>query len=217
MDYYLDLFSPITYEAFLSSPQDVTGFRIRQLNAARRIRIGDKLICYLTKLSRWFAVLEVSSKHFQDDTPRFYENDDPFIVRFNVKPITVLKKEEAIPIKESIVWDKLSFTREIPKQGSQWTGPLRSSLTQIDDRDGKFLEELIISQAQNGIIYPVDENEYQKYLTRQIRGEHKTVTVSVPENYNDEIEQKHEGYEVRDSIKIQALLCKIGETMGFKL
>lgn len=123
MDYYLDLFSPITYEAFLSSPQDVTGFRIRQLNAARRIRIGDKLICYLTKLSRWFAVLEVSSKHFQDDTPRFYENDDPFIVRFNVKPITVLKKEEAIPIKESIVWDKLSFTREIPKQGSQWTGP----------------------------------------------------------------------------------------------
>ncbi|HBH12935.1 MAG TPA: hypothetical protein DDX29_07455 [Clostridiales bacterium] len=217
MAYYLDLFSPITYEAFLSSPRDLTGFRIRQLKAARRIEIGDKLICYLTKLSRWFGVLEVSSEVFQDDTPRFYESDDPFIVRFKVKPISILEKEKAIPIKEPIVWDKLTFTREIPKHGSQWTGPLRSSLTQLDNEDGKFLEALLISQAQNGIVYSVDENEYQKYITKAIRTEHKTVAVSVPEDDNDEIGQKHEGDEVRDSIKIQALLCKIGETMGFKL
>lgn len=217
MAYYLDLFSPITYEALLSSPRDVTGFRIRQLNAARRIKIGDKLICYLTKLSRWFGVLEVISDVFQDDTPRFYESDDPFIVRFNVKPIAILEKENAIPIKESIVWDKLTFTRDIPKHGSQWTGPIRSSLKQLDDEDGKFLESLIISQAQNGIAYSVDEKDYQKYLTKPIRTEHKTVAVSVPEDDKKDIETEHEGDEVRESIKIQALLCKIGETMGFKL
>jgi len=217
MAYYLDLFSPITYDAFLSSSQDITGFRIRQLKAAGRIKIGDKLICYLTKLSRWFGVLEVTSDVFHEGTPRFYESDDPFTVRFKVKPIAVLEKEKAIPIKEPIVWDKLTFTREIPKHGSQWTGPLRSSLTQLDDEDGKFLESLIIAQTHDGITYPVDKNEYQKYLTKPIRTEHKTVTVSVPEDDIDETERRHEGEEVRESIKIQALLCKIGETMGFKI
>jgi len=215
MKYYLDLFSPLTYEAFLSSSQDVSGFRIRQLNAARKVKPGDKFICYMTKLSRWIAVLEVKSKLYQDDTPRFYETDDPFVVRFKVEPIALLEKELAIPIKESIVWDNLSFTKDLPKHGSQWTGPIRSSLKQLNHEDGKFLEELIIKQRNNGIVYPVEESEYQQYLTKQIRGEHKTVSVSIPED-----ETKHEEieeHEVRESIKIQAILSQIGEKMGFKI
>jgi predicted RNA-binding protein len=192
----------------------VSGFRSRQLNAARKIKPGDKLICYMTKLSRWIAVLEVNSKYYKDETPRFYESNDPFIVRFKVKPIAVLQKEKAIPIKESVVWDNLSFTRDIPKHGTQWTGPIRSSLKKLNDEDGEFLEDLIIKQTTNNVIYPVDEKEYEKYLTRQIRGEHKSVTVSVPE---DEIESKNEFHEIRESARIQALLSKIGETMGFRI
>lgn len=65
MAYYLDLFSPETYEAFTRSDQSISGFRTRQENAASRISIGDKLICYMTKLSRWIGVLEVA-KVFQE-------------------------------------------------------------------------------------------------------------------------------------------------------
>jgi len=217
MAYYLDLFSPFTYEAFLASPQDVSGFRIRQLNAARKIKPGDKLICYMTKLSRWTAVLEVTGQCYKDETPRFYENNDPFIVRFNVKPIAVLQKEKAIPIKDPVVWDNLSFTKDLPKHGTQWTGPIRSSLKKLNDEDGEFLEGLIIKQTINEILYPVDEKEYEKFLTKQIRGEHKSVSVSVPEDDEVEIEEKNQVHEVRESVKIQALLSKIGETMGFRI
>ena len=49
MAYYLDLFSPLTYKAFLSSPRDITGFRPKQKNAASKLQPGDILICYLTK------------------------------------------------------------------------------------------------------------------------------------------------------------------------
>jgi hypothetical protein len=45
MAYFLNLFSPETYEAFGKSEQNVSGFRIRQKNAAGRIKKGDKLIC----------------------------------------------------------------------------------------------------------------------------------------------------------------------------
>jgi len=217
MAYYLDLFSPFTYEALLKSQKNISGFRIRQLKAARKINPGDKLICYMTKLSRWIAVLEVVSKCYQDDTPLFYESDDPFVVRFKVKPLALLPKEKAIPIKEAKIWNNLSFTKDIPQHGSQWTGPLRSSLVKMTDSDGKFLEEIINSQMKNGTDYPVDESEYRKYLTQPVRAEHGTVSVSVPEDEKKIVEQAIEDHEVRESIKIQALLCIIGEKMGFKI
>lgn len=71
MAYYLDLFSPETYEVFTKSNRNISGFRVRQQKAASRIAKGDKLICYMTKLSRWVGVLEVMSECFRDDKPFF--------------------------------------------------------------------------------------------------------------------------------------------------
>lgn len=217
MKYYLDLFSPLTYEAFLSSSQDISGFRKRQLNVARNVHPGDKLICYLTKLSRWFAVLEVTSEMFQDNSPRFVKADDPFEVRFKIKPLSVLTKEYAIPIKETIVWDNLSLTRDLPKQGSQWTGPFRSSLKQLSNEDGQFLEQLIGSQTAKKTVYSFDEEEYKNYLTQSIHGDNKIITVIVPSDKGDKELEKVDDKEVRESIKIQALLSEIGEKMGFTI
>jgi len=53
MAYYLDIFSPETYKAFTESPRDISGFRPHQRNTASRVKFGDKLICYVTKISRW--------------------------------------------------------------------------------------------------------------------------------------------------------------------
>jgi hypothetical protein len=57
MAYYLDLFSPETYEAFSWSDQTVSGFRPRQRNLAGRMRPGDTFVCYMTRLSRWIGLL----------------------------------------------------------------------------------------------------------------------------------------------------------------
>jgi hypothetical protein len=98
-----------TYEAFTKFNQDISGFRARQENAASRIKVGDKLICYMTKLSRWMGVLEVTSDYFKDDTPLFYSTNDPFVIRFKVKPLAWLPKEKAIPIRDERVWNRLSL------------------------------------------------------------------------------------------------------------
>jgi hypothetical protein len=217
MNYYLDLFSPQTYEAFLKSSKEITGFRINQLHPANRITIGDKFVCYLTKISRWFGILEVISECFQDETPIFYDTDDPFVVRFKVNPIVLLEKEKAVPIKEDIVWKNLSFTKDLPKQGSHWTGPIRSSLTLMDNNDGKFLEDLLISQVESQNTYEVDPKEYKKFLNPRVRGVEKAVTVSVPEDNDSESGHIRDESEVRESIKIQALLANVGEKMGFRI
>ncbi len=59
ISYFLDLFSPATYEAFSKSDRTISGFRLRQHRVAKRMTPGDKLVCYMTKLSRWIGLLEV--------------------------------------------------------------------------------------------------------------------------------------------------------------
>src|SRR6185437_14001546 len=111
MTYFLDLFSPETYEAFTRSARDVSGFRIRHRAAAAKVHAGDKLVCYMTKLSRWVGLLEVIADPFESDSPIFYPESDPFVVRFKVKATIWLPVERAIPIHEGRLWDFLSFTK----------------------------------------------------------------------------------------------------------
>lgn len=216
MAYYLDLFSPETYETFSKSNQDISGFRARQENAANRIKVGDKLICYMTKLSRWVGVLEVTSDYFKDGTPFFYTSNDPFVIRFKVKPLVWLSKEKAIPIRDERVWNRLSFTKGVEKNASQWTGKLRSSLNVLSQSDGQFLEQLILTQLDSGETFEIDEREYAKLIRHKVRRPDGEVTVSVPQDTEAEVEALPHT-EVRESIKIQFLLANIGAQMGLKI
>jgi hypothetical protein len=216
MGYYIDLFSPETYEAFTKSNREISGFRARQENAASGVRVGDRFICYMVKLSRWIGILEVCSTSFKDETPLFYDEKDPYIIRFKVKPLVWLPKELSIPIHEDHVWNTLSFTRNVDKKGSAWTGKIRGSLNQLDDKDGWFLEQLILEQEKSGITYEIDQHEYDKFLKHKVRRPGGPVIVSVPQDTETEEEQAPHS-EIRESLKVQALLARIGSRMGLKI
>jgi hypothetical protein len=171
-------------------------------------------------VSRWVGVLEVKRGPFEDDTPIFYEQNDPFTLRFEVKAIAWLEKDKTIPIHVDEVWDALSFTRGHDKRSGGWTGPLRSSLRRMDESDGRFLENLILRQAKHGQIYGMDERDLRKIATHRVHGPDKVVSVSVPEENSEDEEcptPKIEGETLRESLKIQALIADIGSKMGFKI
>jgi hypothetical protein len=217
MAYYLNLFSPETYEAFGQSPRDISGFRPRQASAASRVSPGDKLVCYMTKLSRWIGILEVIDGPFESAEPIFFPENDPFVIRFRVKPIIWLEKQHGIPIHEPEIWDALSFTRGQDKATSTWTGKLRSSLGQLKESDGRLLEQALASQANHKRTYEVDEDHYRKLLRHRVRTLDKVVTVSVPDSSEDEGEPPAPLADVRESVKIQAMLAQIGARMGMKI
>lgn len=218
MAYFLDLFSPETYEAFSRSPRDVSGFRIRHEGLARRVVPGDKLICYMTKLSRWVGVLEVTDNFFQDDTPIFYPEEDPFVIRFRVNPTAWLSVEQAIPIKDSRIWNVLSFTKGLEPTSSRWTGKIRNSLNQLEESDGRFLEDFILSQAAGGEAFPYDREEYESLITHRVRGVDAFIPVSVPKDDTKTLSESAAPQpDVRESIKIQALLAYVGDKMGMRV
>ncbi len=224
MSYYLNLFSPETYTAFTESNRTISGFRIRQQKKAKQIKPGDRFVCYMTKFSRWIGVLEVVRGPFVDETPIFLEDDDPFVVRFEVKPVVWLPKEQTIPIHEPEVWNRLSFTKDCEPGTSQWTGKVRSSLNELSEEDGAFLEELLLSHAEEGREYEINESHWQRHATHSVRRADRVVSVTVP-GEEDEEEGAGTGTtdsggmveEVRESIRIQALLARIGSTMGYDI
>ena len=218
MAYYLNLFSPETYTAFEQSDRIVSGFRRRQHPAASRIRRGDIFVCYLTKLSRWIGLLEVEAGPYEDSSPLFYPEDDPFVVRFLVNPVVWLPVEKAVPIREDQLWERLSFTRGQQKKSSRWVAKVRSSLVQLDDHDGPLLESVIRAQVTDGRTFPVDEKEFRKLATHRVRRTDKDVSVTVPDDSEDDDDAAEaDQHEVRESIRIQARLAEIGASMGMDI
>lgn len=215
MKYYTDLFSPETHSAFSDSDRTISGFRETQHGYAPRIKIGDKLVCYVTRISRWAGLLEVISDAFLDNTPIFVPERDPFIVRFRVKPLIWLSLENAIPIHSPVVWEQLSFTRGRPMTSSQWTGQVRNSLRTINDEDGYFLEQLLLKQQKDLKSFPLS-TEDRKALKRQtVKRDDREVDVTIPDEAPEDLDVGND--EARESIRMQALLGKIGAMMGFKV
>jgi hypothetical protein len=229
MAYFLDLFSPETWEGFRKHGGGVSGFRERQLATANRIKPRDIFLCYLVRLSRWCGALEVVSPAFTDSTPIF-SDPDPFIVRFRVKTLVVLDPDRAIPIFDEDIWNHLEETKGIQKGVRGWGIRYRASLRQMSKADGDFLLGILGKQGNEKKVYALTERD-QRRLAR--KGKVQTLTgvveVEVPDA-EDEIDEslplqqgtfapspEASSPEVRQSIHVQAQVAEIGAKMGFRI
>jgi hypothetical protein len=216
MKYVVNVFSPETYPMFAASDRTVAGFRTSRRPAAERLNVGDLIVCYLTRVSRWVGLLEVVGELFEDSTPLFVEQNDPFIVRIRVKPLVWLPPEQGVPIHDESVWNKLSFTKGHAHDTALWTAPVRTSLVPLTEEDGAFLESLLRAQAAAPREFALDSSEAKLFEAHRVRRADGPIAVSVPDNQPDPAPSGAEP-SPRESIKIQALLAQIGSRMGLKI
>ena len=224
MAYFLDLFTPETWQAFRETGAAVTGFRERHLRSAReRVKEGDIFLCYLTRLSRWCGVLQAESEAYHDESP-IHDELDPFTVRFKVKPLVTLDPELAIPIRDDQVWSNLTITNQYEKGTPYWTGFFRASLNGIEEGDGSYLVELLEKQQTNPQSHPFsDKDKRQLTRRRKVRALDREVEVEVPDDEDDESLVEPELMESatspdgRESIQYQAKVAQIGVEMGFHI
>ncbi|MDI3282261.1 EVE domain-containing protein [Polyangium sp. 15x6] len=215
MTHLITLFSPETYRRFSESKRDTSAVRIRQQKAAERVSVGDFLVAYMTGLSRWVGLFEVTGRAYRDQTPIFAEKDDPFVVRLPIKTHVWLAPQHGLPIHDRALWQKLSFTRGHEPNSTLWTGSVRTSLAPLDAADAKLLDALLRAQAGKLINYPLDASEARLIEEHRVRREGGEVTVSVPEDAVDL--SSNSPKLARESVRVQALLAKIGATMGFRV
>jgi hypothetical protein len=204
--YWLDLFTGKTWEEFLKSGSNISGFRESRKKIAERIQIGDYFLCYLTGISRFNGVLEVLSQAYFDKTPIWEDEDFP--VRFKVKLIHQLSPKTAIPIHE--FKNSLSIFKGL-KSPHAWSGFFRGSPAEFNLDDG----EIILSAIKKAVEHPVERDYDEKKYWRKPRKTYisKLGKVTIPETEKEE-KKEIKQIEPTSHEEIQYMLLKLGSEMG---
>ena len=176
--YWLDLFTGKTWQEFLDAGANVSGFRESRWKTVQQIKVGDRLICYLTGVSRFIGVLEVTETAFQSEDKIW--SDDHFPARVKVKPLVTLTPETAIPVHS--LKEHLSVFQNLKSPGA-WTGHFRGSPARWKNEDGDAVLRAIEAAKINPVMRPVD---MAKLSRRPRLVSSKMGTVVIPE-VEDEI------------------------------
>jgi hypothetical protein len=207
--YWLDLFTGSTWQEFLASGAKVSGFRESRWKTVQKIKPGDYLLCYMTGIGRFIAVLEATSKAFNDSSPIW--KDDAFPSRLKVKSVATLTPETAVPVHD--LRDSLSFFQEMTSPIA-WTGHFRGSPTKWKDADGEAIVQAIIEASKNPVSRPVDQ---AKLSRRPKTLKAKIGTVTVPDGVEEPESNTGVAREPSAHTEIQWLLLKLGSDMGFNV
>jgi hypothetical protein len=214
MKYWLNLYTWHTWQEFVASGGQVSGFREGRWKSVQQIKKGDIFLCYLTGLSRFFAVEEITGNPFQDNSPIWGE--DVFPSRLPVKVLLALEPQFAVPVKS--LKDELSYFQNM-KTPHSWSGAFRGSPVEIKRQDAEVIMAALHAAEQNPVTLEFDERK----LDRKVPVfETKMGAVSIPEN-EDPVEapkipsrrQEEEDEATHD--EIQWLLLYLGEKMGLDL
>lgn len=205
-NYWLDLFTGTTWQEFLDAGGNISGFRENRWTTVQKIKPGDYLLCYLTGVSRWIGILEVTSQPYKDDS--LIWKFDTFPCRLKVKIINELEPETAVPVLD--LKEKLSIFQNI-KNPNRWGVLFRGSPKKLSPGDGQE----IVKAIQYAVKNPVKRKVDPKKLARKPIGlkAPEIGTVTIPED--DEIEETEKIGSSTPHTEIQWLLLKLGNDMGF--
>jgi hypothetical protein len=147
--YWLDLFTYQTWTEFLNAGGTVTGFRENRLKPLQAMKPGDYLLCYLTGISRWIGLLEVTGPAFTSTTPIWKDNEFP--ARIPVKIVAKLEPLTAVPVLS--MKEQLSFFKDL-KSPHAWTGWFRGSPQKWSEADG----EAVVAAVMHAIQHPEERS-----------------------------------------------------------
>jgi len=209
--YWLDLFTYTTWQEFLKAGGQTSGFRERRWKTVKQIKTGDYLLCYLTGISRFIGILEVTSESFKDTTPIWKDEEFPW--RLKVKVIAKLEPETAVPVLE--LKDKLSIFENL-KNPHAWSGRFRGSPTRWKNADGETVVTAILEAEKNPISRPIDPRKlaYRPKAIRSIKV--GLVTIPDEEEKTEELLAEPEE-DVKKHTEIQWKLLKLGTDIGLHL
>lgn len=158
--YWLDLFTPKTWEEAHRRNFEISGFREKRWSITQKIKPGDLLICYITEISRFAGILMVISKPYKDEKKaKEIWKEAFFPCLMNVKPVITLDFLHSIPAKEII--PKLTIAKK-------WGGIRRGSPNRINKEDGDKIREILQESKKENREYPLAE-QVIKYTSTKPR------------------------------------------------
>jgi hypothetical protein len=186
--YWLDLFTPETCREVGKIDYSVSGFRANRKAVAKKIKLGDQFLCYLTGKSRFVGVFDILGGSYFDETPIW--KSDSFPVRFKTRLVVKVPEDRGLHLHEVIA--QSSHARS-------WSGYYRGSPNRLPIDDGRFIVSRLHQIASQTQESPAEE----------------PVELDIGDDQTEEKPtQKHA---TRDHARIQHRLLKLGRDLGYQL
>jgi len=174
--YFVGVFTVESWREFKRHGGRLMGFNEKKASAAARLRPGDRILCYLSKVSAFVGFMEVTGPSQFDTTPIW--SDGLYPVRLPVKVVAEVALFNAIPIRS--LSERLSFMRGLNGgAGAGWTIYVRSSPRSWSVPDGEavvseLLARHLASPAEQDSLTEVATTVLVASQSRQIRFQENT-------------------------------------------
>ncbi|MFI7742539.1 hypothetical protein [Kocuria rhizosphaericola] len=205
--YWLDLFTVETWQEFRDHGSNISGFAESRYKSVQRMKPGDYLLCYLTHVSRWVGILEITGDAFVDSSPIW--SSRVFPSRIPVKPVIELDAEFGVPVLEMRA--DLTIFQNLDNP-NRWSGPFRGSPAKWKPADGEAVLRALQDALENPIQRPLRTKRKANDAIVPISGSAPNEVIVVPETEPQSTSEDMEGTE---HTEIQYLLMKLGADMGF--
>ena len=180
-NWWLVLFTVDSWTEFRQLEKSVMGFNKNKLSTVKKLKRGDYLIAYLTKVSAFVGILKVEGDYYLG-TEKIW-SDGKFPIRLPVSIVSETSLSNAVSVHS--LNSKLSiFPKERPHV---WTSYVRSSPRKWKESDG-----ITIQSAINQRI--IDQENHQNF---ELPFESKKVPKKVPAHDHS---QPHRGREKKKSL-----------------
>jgi len=124
---------------------DIFGFKSTRRTEVSKMKPGDKLIFYLTKIMKFGGLAEITSDYFEDHEKVFKSERKPgedYPFRVKLKPEIILAPDQYLDVKE--IAPGLAFTQ---RWGDNWRLAFQGNLHEIPKEDYEKLAGMMREAA----------------------------------------------------------------------
>jgi predicted RNA-binding protein len=144
--YWMVVSSPDNFRKTRDHGFSIQGLKSRHRRRVETMRVGDRVLYYVTGRMGFAATVTVASPMYEDHTPiwRSSRRDEDYPWRIHIRPDVVLDEVDWVPAKE--IAYRLDYVRKWPPE--HWTLAFQGHIHALPRADFTVIEEEISRSAK---------------------------------------------------------------------
>lgn len=145
LQYWMVVSSPDNLRKTREHGWSIQGLKSRHRRRVETMRVGDRMLYYVTGRMGFAATVTVASPMYEDHTPiwRTARREEDYPWRVHIRPDVVLDEADWVPAKELAY--RLDYVRKWPPE--HWTLAFQGHIHMLNRNDFGIIEDAIASNA----------------------------------------------------------------------
>lgn len=146
LQYWMVVSSPENFRKTREHGFTIQGLKSRHRRRVETMRVGDRLLYYVTGRMGFSATVTVASPMYEDHTPiwRSARRDEDYPWRVHIRPDLVLDEADWVPAKD--IAYRLDYVRKWPPE--HWTLAFQGHIHMLNRNDFSVIEDAVASSAR---------------------------------------------------------------------